>query len=109
MVFVVIAHDGKDAEAPARRMAVRPRHMERVGPCAERGEILAGIALLDRPEGGMVGSVLVVDLPDEAAVRAWLAEDPYMKDGVWKDVTILPGRIAPLPYRPLPGTAPAKG
>ena len=50
MVFVVIAHEGEDAEALPRRMAARPRHMARIGPCAERGEILAGIALLDRPE-----------------------------------------------------------
>ncbi len=104
MVFVVIAHDGKDPEAPARRMATRPRHMARIGPCAEKGELLAGVALLDRPDGTMVGSVMVVDLPDEAAVRAWLAEDPYMKEGVWKDVTIQPGRVAPLPYRKLPGS-----
>ena len=106
MVFVVIAHDGKDAEALPRRMAARPRHMARIGPCAERGEILAGIALLDRPEGHMAGSVMVLDLPDEAAVRAWLAEDPYTKEGVWQDVAILPGRVAPLPYRPLPGAVP---
>lgn len=107
MAFVVIAHDGKDAEAPQRRQAARPRHMERVRPCAERGELLAGIALLDRPDGAMVGSVVVLDLPDEAAVRAWLAEDPYTKEGVWRDVTILPGRVAPLPYRALPGTKPS--
>jgi hypothetical protein len=105
MVFVVIAHDGKDAEAPARRQAVRPRHMARIGPQAEAGTMVLGVAVLDRPEGTMTGSVMVLDLPDEAAVRAWLAEDPYMKEGVWKDVTILPGRVAPLPYRALPGSA----
>lgn len=107
MVFVVIAHDGKDAEAPQRRMAARPRHMERLTPLAAKGEVLAGVAILDRPDGTMTGSVMVLDLPDEAAVRAWLAEDPYTKEGVWQDVTILPGRVAPLPYKPLPG--PPKG
>ncbi len=106
MVFVVIAHDGRDEGAPARRMATRPRHMERIAPCAERGEMLAGIALLDQPEGRMIGSVMVLDLPDEAAVRTWLAEDPYMREGVWQEVTVLPGRVAPLPYRPLPGSPP---
>ncbi len=68
---------------------------------------LTRIALLDRPDGAMVGSVVVLDLPDEAAVRAWLAEDPYTQEGVWQDITILPGRVAPLPYRPLPGTKPS--
>lgn len=105
MVFVVIARDGTSAEAPVRRMVARPSHMARIRPCAERGEMVVGVATLDRPEGTMNGSVMVLDLPDEAAVRAWLAEDPYMKTGVWKDVTILPGRVAPLPYKALPGSA----
>jgi uncharacterized protein YciI len=105
MVFVVIARDGTDDGALERRLRVRPRHMERIAPCAERGEILAGVALLDRPgDGKMVGSLMVVDLPDETAVRNWLAEDPYMREGVWKDITILPGRVAPLPYVPWPGS-----
>ena len=106
MVFVVIAHDGKDAEAPQRRMATRPRHMARISPCADRGELLAGVAVLDGPEGAMVGSVMVLDLPDEAAVRAWLAADPDSQQGVWKDIAVLPGRVAPLAYRPLTGAAP---
>ncbi len=106
MAFVVIAHDGKDPDAPQRRMQARPSHMERVRPCAEAGELVAGVALLDKPEGTMVGSVMVLDLPDEAAVRAWLEQDPYMRGGVWKDITILPARVAPLPYRPLPGATP---
>jgi uncharacterized protein len=104
MVFVVIVHDGTDAEALQRRMAARPRHFARVEPYARSGELVAGIALLDAPDGKMIGSVVLLDLPDEAAVRAWLADDPYTKEGVWQDVTILPGRIAPLPYRPLPGS-----
>ncbi|HZF77248.1 MAG TPA: YciI family protein [Acetobacteraceae bacterium] len=101
MVFVVIAQDGRDEGAVPRRMATRPRHMQRIMPCAERGELLAGIALLNEPGGRMVGSVMVLDLPDEEAVRAWLAADPYAEAGVWQDITILPGRVAPLPYRPL--------
>lgn len=105
MVYVVIAHDGTDADAVPRRMAARPAHMARIAPCAERGELLAGVALLENTEGAMVGSVMVLDLPDEAAVRAWLAADPYTAAGVWKDITILPGRVAPLPYHPLPRPA----
>ncbi len=101
MIFVVIAHDGMDAGAVQRRHAARPKHMERVEPLARNGELLAGVALLDRPDGAMVGSMMVLDLPDEAAVKKWLAEDPYTQGGVWKNVTIHPGRVAQLPYRPL--------
>lgn len=105
MAFVVIAWDGKDEGALARRMAARPGHMEAVTPMARDGRLLLGGALLDAPEGKMVGSVAIVDLPDEAAVRAWIAGDPYGQ-GVWQDVTIHPFRVAPLPYRPLPGSEP---
>lgn len=100
--FVVIAWDGTDEGALARRMAARPGHMEAVAPMARDGRLVLGGALLDAPEGKMVGSVAVVDLPDEAAVRAWIAGDPYGE--VWRDVSIHPFRVAPLPYRPLPGS-----
>ncbi|MFC3126590.1 YciI family protein [Pseudoroseomonas globiformis] len=102
MAFIVIAHDGRDAEALQRRLDARPEHLRRVEPLAATGELVIGGAILDAPEGRMVGSALVVDLPDETAVRHWLAEDPYMKQGVWRDLTILPFRVAPLPYRALP-------
>jgi len=45
----------------------------------------------DWPEGTMVRSVAVADLPDEAAARVWLAEDPTMKEMLWEDVPILLG------------------
>ena len=54
-------------------------------------------------DGRMIGSMMVLDLPDETAVHAWLAEDPYVRQDVWKDISILPFQIAPLKYRPLPG------
>ncbi|MBI5166065.1 MAG: YciI family protein [Magnetospirillum sp.] len=41
---------------------------------------------------GMVGSVLVLDVPDRAALDALLAEDPYAKAGLFAAVTVLPYR-----------------
>jgi uncharacterized protein YciI len=104
MSFLVIAHDGKDAAALERRLAARPAHFERVPAEAASGRLVIGGAILDAPEGKMVGSALVLDLPDEAAVRAWLSADPYTEGGVWQDITIMPFRVAPLPYKPLPGS-----
>ncbi|MFC0410288.1 YciI family protein [Roseomonas elaeocarpi] len=99
MAFLVIAHDGTDEGALARRMAARPTHFERVTPEAERGVLLMGGALTDA-EGRMTGSMLVLDLPDEAAVRRWLAEDPYSQGDVWREVQVTPFRPAALPYQP---------
>jgi uncharacterized protein YciI len=91
--FLVIAHDGTDAEAPARRQAARAAHLEGVRPMVERGEIVAGGALLDEA-GGMVGSAVIVDMPDRAAVDAWLARDPYVTGDVWRTVEVRPFRLA---------------
>ena len=91
--FLVIAHDGTDAEAPARRQAAREAHLAGVRPMVERGEIVAGGALLDEA-GRMVGSAVVVDMPDRAAVDAWLARDPYVTGDVWRRMEIRPFRLA---------------
>ena len=102
---VVLAMDGRDAGAEQRRLAVRGAHMERVRPMAADGTLAMGGAVLDAPEGGMIGSIAVIARPDEASALAWLAEDPYVTGGVWQEVSLYPTRFAPLPYRPLPGAA----
>lgn len=104
-MFLVTAMDGTDAAALERRMAVRPAHFERVKPEAASGRLRVGGAILDGQDR-MVGSFLMLDLPDEAAVRAWLDADPYTKSGVWVDFTILRVRVAEVPYaKPLGAAA----
>jgi uncharacterized protein YciI len=102
---VVVAMDGSDAEAPARRMAARPAHFARVTPAAERGELTLGGAVLDAPGGQMIGSVAITAHATDEAARAFWNDDPYVTDGVWRDLRIWGTRIAPLPYRPLPDAA----
>ncbi|HEY4250215.1 MAG TPA: YciI family protein [Roseomonas sp.] len=101
---IAIAFDGGDAGADARRQAARAAHMENVSPWATAGLLAIGGAILDRDENRMIGSIAVTAHPDDAAARAAWAEDPYVRDGVWRDVTLWGTRIAPLPYRALPGT-----
>jgi len=102
---VIIARDGADEGAEARRLAVREAHMERVSPMAMAGTLAVGGAILDERSGRMVGSVAVTAHADDAAARAWMAEDPYVTGGVWRDIALHGTRFAPLPYRPLPGSA----
>jgi uncharacterized protein YciI len=103
--YAVIARDGTDAAAVARRLAVRPRHFARIQPEVAAGRLRFGGAILDKPDGAMVGSIIVLDLPDEAAVRDWLAAEPYVVEGVWQDLTIERWRIGPQPYHALPAAA----
>ena len=102
---IAIAWDGRDADAPARRLSVRDAHLARVRPAALDGTLTLGGAILDAPGGGMIGSVAITAHPGLDAARAWWAGDPYVTGGVWQRVEWHATRIAPLPYHALPGAA----
>jgi uncharacterized protein YciI len=102
---VAIAYDGTDAEAPARRQAARDAHIARMQPIAADGTLAVGGAILDETGQRMIGSITVTRHANDEAARAWMAEDPYVKGGVWQDITLHATRLAALPYRPLPGGA----
>lgn len=93
MQFLVLAHDGTDAEAPARRQRVRPQHLEGIRPLAEGETLILGGALLDE-EGGMIGSAMLFEAEDEEAVRALIEGDIYFREGVWQNFQILPFKRA---------------
>lgn len=102
---VIVAMDGSDEGAVQRRLAARPAHMERVAPAAAAGVLTLGCAVLDAPGGTMIGSVAVTAHATDAEARAFWEPDPYVQQDVWRDLRIWGTRIAPLPYRPLPGSA----
>lgn len=100
---VIVAMDGMDKDAPARRAAAREAHLARVLPAARDGTLAMGGAILDEA-GAMRGSIAVTRHASDEAARAWMAEDPYVTGGVWRDVALHGTRFAPLPYRALPGS-----
>ncbi len=77
MQFVVIGYDGKDDGAMARRLAVRDQHIALCDECAEKGEQILGVALLD-DAGKMCGSVMIMNFPSRKELDAWLAKEPYV-------------------------------
>jgi uncharacterized protein YciI len=93
MQFVVIAYDGKDAEAPARRQAAREAHLAGARQMQAAGQMLFGAALLD-DGGGMIGSAMLVEFHSRAQVDEWLARDPYTTGGVWRQVSVLPCKVS---------------
>ena len=52
----------------------------------------AGPLLADVDGAHMIGSLLVLDLPDLAAAQAFAADDPYAKAGLFESVSIHPWR-----------------
>ncbi|WP_213958763.1 MULTISPECIES: YciI family protein [unclassified Variovorax] len=71
-----------------RRLALRPIHRAHVATVAER---LAAAGPLFADDGEtMVGSLLIVDFEDRAALDAWLKDEPYTQQGVYESVTVRP-------------------
>lgn len=93
MLFVVVAHDGDDAEALERRMAAREEHICQFKDGLESGQNLLGGAILD-DEGTMKGSVIVVDFPSRDDLDAWIKTDPYVTGDVWQRIEIYPFKLA---------------
>jgi len=94
MQYLIIARDGTDVEAPARRQAARPRHLENAARLQAEGKLLIGGALLD-DEGNMIGSAAVAVFDERAELDDWLRTDPYVTGAVWRDIEVIPYRVAP--------------
>ena len=93
MLYAVVALDGTDAEAPARRAAVRQKHLEGASALHASGGMFTGGALLG-PEGQMVGSLMVVEAESEQAARELIENDIYTREGVWQSYQIWPYKKA---------------
>jgi uncharacterized protein YciI len=91
--YLVVAWDGTDTEAKARRLAARPAHLAKAGPMGQAGQIMVGGALLDE-NGEMIGSATIVDFASRAELDAWLATDPYVTGKVWQRIEVHPMRVA---------------
>ncbi|NMC40650.1 MAG: hypothetical protein GYA43_05680 [Bacteroidales bacterium] len=91
--YLLIARDGKDAGAEERRLNVRPRHLDKIRELKRSGEFLFGGAILDE-SGIMRGSMILYEVSDRARLDEILKDEPYISGGVWKDIEIVPFRLA---------------
>ncbi|QDZ11945.1 YciI family protein [Devosia ginsengisoli] len=91
MQFTIIARDDTAEGTLDRRLANRAAHMERIHELKAEGVIIDGGAMLDEA-GRMIGSIVLCDVPDRAALDALIASEIYYRQGVWKDIDILPFR-----------------
>ena len=93
MDFVVMGRDGTDAQAPERRKAARPEHLAALDAGKQAGHIRYAVATLDGDR--MAGSVVIYRVGSRAELDRLLAEEPYVKHGVWVSVEVMPCRSAP--------------
>lgn len=90
-LFTVIATDAPNSLE--QRKALRPKHLARLEALQAAGQlVLAGPfpTTHDVPPTGFTGSLLVLNFPDRAALDAWLAEEPFVLEGVYESVVVKP-------------------
>ncbi len=93
MQFMLLGYDGHDDDALGRRLAVRERHLELGDQLAAEAKLHFAAAILDA-NGTMIGSMIVLEFPSRAELDGWLAVEPYVTGDVWREIEILPVRIA---------------
>lgn len=84
MFYALMAHDKPGALEV--RKANRDAHLAYI---KETGVVTQAGPLLDA-EGQMCGSLVILDVADQAAADGWAAGDPYAKAGLFENVTITP-------------------
>jgi uncharacterized protein YciI len=87
MEFVIIAYDGKDEGALARRMAVREEHLSLSQKLKNEGKVIFGGAILDDSDK-MIGSIIVCDFESRQELDQHLKKEPYVNGGVWQKIEI---------------------
>jgi len=66
------------------RAATRADHLAYI---EETGAVVHGGPFLN-PQGGMIGSLVIIDMPNRAMAESWAANDPYARAGLFGDVRI---------------------
>lgn len=93
MLYAIIGEDREDSLG--QRLEVRPEHLQRIEALQSEGRLLlAGphpaIDSEDPGPAGFSGSLIVAEFADLTAAQAWANDDPYVKTGVFQNVTVKP-------------------
>lgn len=94
MQFMVVAYDGNDEEAPARREAAKKEHVALGHAMIRSRNILFSTGILD-DEGRTIGSMRVMQFEDRDQLDRWLADEPYVTQKVWQNIDVKRCRMGP--------------
>lgn len=84
MLVALIALDKPGAQD--LRLANRPAHVDYL---KASDQVVQAGPFLDAGET-MIGSLIILDVPDMAAAQTWADNDPYAKAGLFDSVTLRP-------------------
>lgn len=68
------------------RQSIRPDHLEYLG--ANKDIIVTAGPMQSDDGNAMIGSMLVIDVPDRATAEAFAKGDPYAKAGLFESTVI---------------------
>jgi len=88
--FILIGRD-KPGTSELRK-ALRPSHQEHFSAPQVECVGVAGGPLLNDAQEAMIGTLLVFEAVDRAAVESFFAKDPYKIGGLFEKVEIVPWR-----------------
>jgi uncharacterized protein YciI len=76
-------------------MAARPAHLARLEALCDDGRLLVAgpMPAIDSPDpgpAGYFGSLVVAEFDSLGDAERWLADDPYVKQGVFARTTVKP-------------------
>lgn len=82
MLVALIAHDKPGALNT--RSENRPAHLEYL----KSTDLVAQAGPFLDNDGAMIGSLIILDVPDMTAAQNWADNDPYAKAGLFQSVTL---------------------
>ena len=90
-LFVVSCTDQEDSLE--KRLATRPEHLARLQQLDDEGRLIVAGAMPNDPsnlQAGFYGSTIIVDFDSREALDAWLAEEPFLREGVYAHIDVKP-------------------
>lgn len=93
MWYAIIAED-VDNSLPLRQQA-RPEHLKRLEQLQQQGRLLVAgpfpaIDSEDPGPNGFTGSLIIAEFASLEEAQTWASEDPYVSQGVYKNVSVKP-------------------
>ena len=93
MLYALICEDAPGALE--NRLSVRAAHLSRLEALRDEGRLLVAgpMPAIDAPDpgpAGFFGSLVVAEFPSQGDAEQWLADDPYVKGGVFARSTVRP-------------------
>ena len=89
MQFAILNHDKPGALD--LRMEVRETHLAYLRTAGDR--LMTAGPILDEDGKTPIGSLLIIEADDLDAARAFAADDPYAKAGLFASSTVWPWRL----------------